>query len=245
MLDVNKFNKIIAANWKLNASFDFIKGYFDQLNIDELKNNENCFIICPPSPYLNSCSKLMNPPVLLGAQNCSKYNDGAYTGEVSALMLAENQCKVCIIGHSERRQIFNETNEDIKLKAENLLKNDINPIICVGETLEEKEGGSKFDIIQNQITNSMPKNASKHNIIVAYEPIWAIGTGLTPSLEDISEIHSFIKKSIKGFDSYKVLYGGSVKSVNSEQIMKLKDVDGLLVGGASLNPHEFIKIMTS
>ena len=244
MLEINIFDKIIAANWKLNSSFDFIKGYFETIYSNIPLSSDVCGIICPPSIYLQNCyPKII--PLHLGAQDCSNFNSGAYTGEISASMLKENNCQFCIVGHSERRQIFNQTNEDINLKAKNLINNNINPIICIGETLEEKNKGLTRSVLKKQILNSLPINASIQSVIIAYEPIWAIGTGLTPTYKEIEDIHSFIKKDIKNFKNYKILYGGSVNSNNAKDIMDLENVDGVLVGGSSLNPLEFIKILNS
>ena len=243
MIKINKFNKIIVANWKLNGNFDFIKSYFKDLYSNTSFNTNNCGIICPPSIYIQNFFSTNINPFFLGAQDCSNFNLGAYTGEISAPMLKDNNCEFCIVGHSERRKIFNQSDEDVKIKAENLINNDINPIICIGETLKEKDNGFTKDILHKQLLNSLPTINSIETVIIAYEPIWAIGSGLTPSLDEIDSIHSFIKKDIKNFRSSKILYGGSVKSSNAQEILNLENVDGVLVGGSSLNPLEFIKIL--
>ena len=247
MIKINKFNKIIAANWKLNSSFGFINDYFENFHFSSSDDTNSCVIFCPPLPYLNSCYSFMpsKTSVFLGAQNCSNFDSGPYTGEISSIMLKENFCKFCIVGHSERRHIFKESSIDVKLKSENLLSSDIIPIICIGETLEEKNKGLTKDVLINQLINSLPSNTSPNNIIIAYEPVWAIGSGLIPTLSEINEIHSFIKKDILEFENYKILYGGSVKSENSRDIIDLPNVDGVLVGGASLDPIEFSKILNS
>ena len=244
MLEINKFDRIIVANWKLNGSIDFIEQYLQELNCSKLENSNNCGIICTPSVYFHKLVGRL-APLFLGGQNCSNYNEGAYTGEVSALMLKDASCQFCIIGHSERRQIFGQTNEDVCIKAMNLIANNINPIICIGETFEEKNQNLTKDIIYTQISKSVPKNATKDFVIIAYEPIWAIGTGKIPSLEEIDNIHSFIKNEIQNIENYKILYGGSVNSNNASEIMDLKNVDGVLVGGASLDALEYKKIMNS
>ncbi len=241
MLDINKFDKIIVANWKLNGSKDFIDAFFNDLN-PEVINSNSCGIICPPSIYLDKCFS-KNKNFFLGAQNCSQFNSGAYTGEINAIMLRECNCNFCIVGHSERRMNFNDSNNDVKVKSENLIDNSINPIICIGETLEQKKNGITKEVIFEQISSSLPETGSANSVIIAYEPIWAIGSGLTPNLEEINSIHSFIKKEIPKSRNYKILYGGSVKSKNSKNIMDLENVDGLLVGGASLDPQEFIEIL--
>ncbi len=244
MLEINKFDRIIVANWKLNGSIDFIEQYLQELNCSKLESSNNCGIICTPSVYFHKLVGRLNP-LFLGGQDCSNYSEGAYTGEVSATMLKDASCQFCIIGHSERRQIFGQSNEDVCIKAMNLIANNINPIICIGETFEEKNQNLTKDIIYTQISKSVPKNATKDFVIIAYEPIWAIGTGKIPSLEEIDNIHFFIKNEIQNIENYKILYGGSVNSNNASEIMDLKNVDGVLVGGASLDALEYKKIMNS
>ena len=244
MIDFNKFDKIIAGNWKLNGTAKSTSDYFKVLQSKESVKSNVCGIICPPSLLLPIFPK-STLPFYLGAQDCSIFDSGAYTGEISALMLKENNCQFCILGHSERRQLFNETNDSVQLKVKRLINQNINPIVCIGETMVEKDLGLTKETLSHQIEKSLPNNASNNHIIIAYEPIWAIGTGLMPTLQEIDEIHKFIKNDIKKFKNYKVLYGGSVKSNNSSDIMNLTHVDGVLVGGSSLEPTEFIKILNS
>ena len=243
MLEINKFDKIIVANWKLNGSLEFLKTFFDNFD-KKLIDPSVCGIICPPSIYFNKFSSKIHP-LFLGAQNCSNFENGAYTGEISASMLKDNDCQFCIVGHSERREVFKETNEDIFLKIQNLIKKSINPILCIGENLDQKNNGDTKKVLYEQLSRSLPNESSNNSLIIAYEPIWAIGTGVTPTIEEIYDIHSFIKKDIKKFENYKLLYGGSVKSDNVKEIIELENVDGVLVGGASLNPFEFAKILNS
>ena len=242
MIDLDKFDKIIAGNWKLNGTIESTSDYFKILQSKISLKSNVCPIICPPSLLLSSFPK-EKLPFYVGAQDCSIFDLGAYTGEISALMLKENNCQFCILGHSERRQLFNETNANVQLKVKRLINQNINPIVCIGETMEEKERGHTKQALSNQIEKSLPNNASNKDIIIAYEPIWAIGTGLTPSLKEINEIHDFIKNEVKKFKGFRVLYGGSVKSNNSSDIMNLTHVDGVLIGGSSLDPNEFIKIL--
>ena len=244
MLEINKFDRIIVANWKLNGSIDFIEQYLHELNCSKLENSNICGIVCTPSVYLHKLAGKLTP-LFLGGQDCSNYNEGAYTGEVSASMLKDASCQFCIVGHSERRQIFGQSNEDVCIKVMNLISHNINPIICIGESFEEKNKNLTQDVLYTQISNSIPNNATKDFVIIAYEPIWAIGTGLIPSLEEIDSIHSFIKNEIQNFVNYKILYGGSVNSNNASEIMGLKNVDGVLVGGASLDAAEYKKILNS
>ena len=241
MLEIREFNKIIVANWKLNGSNDFLEAYFEELDSKNLRLNV-CGIICPPTAYIQNCySKLHS--LYLGAQDCSKFKEGAYTGEISASMLKENNCKFCIVGHSERRQVFKENNEDIKIKAAQLLDEKIIPIICIGETLEQKKMHKTHEVLKEQVINSLPTNSSKESVVIAYEPIWAIGTGMTPTLDEINNIHKYLKKDIKEIEGYKLLYGGSVNPKNASDIMNLEYVDGVLVGGASLKADQFSQIL--
>ena len=241
MLEIREFNKIIVANWKLNGSNDFLEAYFEELDSKNLRLNV-CGVICPPTAYIQNCySKLHS--LYLGAQDCSKFKEGAYTGEISASMLKENNCKFCIVGHSERRQVFKENNEDIKIKAAQLLDEKIIPIICIGETLEQKKMHKTHEVLKEQVINSLPTNSSKESVVIAYEPIWAIGTGMTPTLDEINNIHKYLKKDIKEIEGYKLLYGGSVNPKNASDIMNLEYVDGVLVGGASLKADQFSQIL--
>jgi len=243
MLEINKFNKIIVANWKLNGSFEFIESYFNVLESVDFKK-DICGIICSPYVYLDKCNQISHS-FYTGAQDCSNFKNGAFTGDISALMLKDVNCQFCLVGHSERRQLFNQTNEDVRLKIANLIYQGLNPILCIGETLEEKEKGITKDVLKKQIIECLPQNSSNNSVVIAYEPIWAIGTGHTPSLKEISSIHSFIKNDITKYENFKILYGGSVKSSNVGEIMSLDNIDGVLVGGASLDPLEFGKILTA
>ncbi len=239
MVKLSNFSSIFVANWKLNGNIEFIKEYYQKL----LPNSENCTVICAPDIYLNILEP-NNKFLYSGSQNVSFYNLGAYTGELSAMMLKDNEIKFCIVGHSERREFFNENNNMVKQKSINLIENNIIPIICVGETLDEKNKNMTQDVLTEQITNSIPEISNYKNTIIAYEPIWAIGSGLTPTLDDIEKVHSFIKNIKIKFNQFKILYGGSVKASNSRDINNLQNVDGCLVGGASLKVDEFNRIIS-
>lgn len=240
MLEMQNFDKIIVANWKLNGSLSFSKDYFNNITFDNLSNNNQCVIICPPIPYIFSINE---EKFYKGAQDCSAYSEGAYTGEISIDMLKELGCYFVIIGHSERRLIFHEDNDIIKAKIKKALNTDIIPIFCIGESLEQKKENLTNEVLKDQIINSLPKNIDLDNIIIAYEPVWSIGTGLIPNLEEISNTHSYIKNEILGNNNTKVLYGGSVKANNYKKIINQNYVDGLLVGGSSLNLDEFNQIL--
>ena len=239
MLNLSNFSSIFIANWKLNGNIEFINQYYQKLVI----NSKNCIVICPPSIFLNRL-KTNDKNLFSGAQDVSIHNEGAFTGELSSTMLSDENIKFCIVGHSERRQYFGEKNDKINLKSQNLIDFKIIPIICIGETLQEKENKITKDVLVKQIEEGIPDISNFNNTIIAYEPIWAIGTGLTPTLEDIEEVHGFIKNIDKKFNKFKILYGGSVKATNSADINGLKNVDGCLVGGASLKVDEFNSIIS-
>ena len=184
----------------------------------------------------------------LGAEDCSVNENGAFTGEISARMIAATGAKYCIVGHSERRRNFGETNEIVAAKAARCLAAGIIPIICVGETLAEKEEGRGFEVVENQVWQSIPNAADiKGEIIVAYEPVWAIGTGLIPVADDICKAYSHIWDILAqmGLSETAILYGGSVNSSNAREILAIPNIGGVLVGGASLDPKQFKEIINA
>lgn len=220
--------------------------FVDKLEVYTSRINcSNEIIIAPSFPFIPILSKL-TANMKIAAQDCSEFSTGAYTGDVSARQLKDIGCKYVIIGHSERRQYHKETNEQIYRKAVQILENHMLPVICIGETLEEKEQNKTAEVLIEQIRNSLPDRAMK-KIIIAYEPVWAIGTGKVPSVEDISFVNNLIYNQLKEFNSFennhRILYGGSVKSSNSLDIMKADHISGLLIGGASLKSEEFKKII--
>ncbi len=234
MVNLDKYSSIFIANWKLNGNSSFLKDYYEKLKV----NSNNCTIICSPSIYLNSL-KGNNKNLFSGAQDVSSYKEGAYTGELSASMLKDNNIDFCLVGHSERRQYFDETNNIVNIKSSNLIEENVFPVICIGETLEQKEKKLTEEILSTQIKDSVPSSANHQNALIAYEPVWAIGTGLTPTLDEINQVHELIKNFENKFRNFKILYGGSVKSTNSKEINDLNHVDGCLIGGASLKVDEF------
>lgn len=241
MLDISKFDSFFVANWKLNGSMSFVQEYLAKISHKEISQDRKCVVICPPFIFVE---KFKIDGLFLGAQNCTNYQKGAYTGEISANMLKNLGCSYCIIGHSERRNIFNEKNETIKEKVSMCIKENIIPILCIGENIKEKEENLTKEIIKKQIEECLPNLSNSKNTIIAYEPIWAIGSGKKPNNNEIFEIHKYIKKNNKSLN-FKVLYGGSVNSTNSKDIINLDCVDGLLIGGASLKIEEFNKIIKS
>ena len=234
--------KIIAGNWKMNTTKDEATQLAKALAQGATTDYQ--MIVCPPHAWLALVGWSMGDcAVALGAQDCHQADKGAYTGNVSAAMLKELNCQYVLIGHSERRQYNNETNALVKQKAETALKNGLTPIICVGETEAERTSGNHEQSVGRQLVESLSDNA---NIIVAYEPVWAIGTGKTATNDDVANMHKFIRgqvaKQINGGDKIPLLYGGSVKAANAAEILNIADVNGVLVGGASLQADEFLNI---
>lgn len=243
--------KIIAGNFKMNYSVNradnFISEIKDRINTDEVD-----VVICPNFVALDRISELLDGTnIKLGAQNVYFEDSGAYTGETSVDMLAAVNVKYCIVGHSERRKYFNETDEIVNKKVKKILEKDISPIICVGETLEVRDSGKHFELIENQIKEALKnidKEAVSRNVIIAYEPIWAIGTGVSATSVQANEMCKFIRDVIaklytrKVADLVRIQYGGSVKPSNAKEILECSDIDGTLVGGASLT-NDFVAIV--
>ena len=240
MIKISSFSSFFVANWKLNGDFKFIDQFID--NLKAPKDNSKCIAICPTSIHLDYL-RIKKNNFYVGAQNVSEHEEGAYTGEISCNALLDLNIEFCILGHSERRQLFHETNNEVCLKASRVIEYKIIPIVCIGETLEEKENGKTNDVLSKQLEDSIPISSNSDNTIIAYEPVWAIGTGLTPTLEEINTTHEFIKNHNSKFANYKILYGGSVKVNNSKGIVSLSNVDGALIGGASLKADDFSKII--
>ncbi len=231
--------KVIAGNWKMNGSRTALREMVDAL---QSVKTENKVVLCVP--YTMLC--VDGGHVALGAQDVSAHDHGAYTGEVSAAMIADTGAKYVIVGHSERRQYHGETNDTVRQKAAAAIAAGLTPIICVGETMDEKQAGKTMDIIESGVRESVPSDVDA-DIIIAYEPRWAIGAGLTPTAAEIAEAHKLIADTLAsmGLGGTPVLYGASVKAANAADIMSIPHVDGVLVGGASLKPDDFIPIITS
>lgn len=228
-------NKLLVANLKMNLNYEDILEYKNIIENSDITN----FIICPSNIYLDA---LFSNKYELCAQNGYYEDRGAFTGEVSFKQLKSMGVKYSLIGHSERRNIFNESNDDIRKKLESCIDSGIIPILCVGENKEEREKGISEKIIQNQIKTAIG-NLELSDLIVAYEPVWAIGTGLIPSDVDIMSMHSCIKEIVKdNTKNVKVIYGGSVNESNIKGICNIEDVDGVLIGEASNNPLNVIKM---
>lgn len=243
---------IVAGNWKSNLTVNQAKSLI--LDINKYEDNLDCeIVVCPPFPYIGFSRRVNDGGYKVGAQNVSKFDFGAYTGEITAEMLKSFAADYCIIGHSERRKYFNESDKDLKDKAERLLRNEIQPIFCCGEVLEDRERQKHFEVVKSQIENALfefSENQIKQ-IVIAYEPVWAIGTGKTASPEQAEEMHAFIRNLIKEkysqsvADEISILYGGSVKPENAKEIFAMENVDGGLIGGASLKADAFLEIAKS
>ena len=232
--------KYVIANWKMNGDTNFIENYFEEFSLNpEVKLN---VIFCPMAPFLRQTKELIPQKNLsLGAQDCHFAEQGAFTGDISPKILQELGVDYVILGHSERRQYQFETNKLIAKKAIAAQEHELIPIICVGETLAERQNKSYKDVIKQQLAESVPIQLKK-KYIIAYEPVWAIGTGITPKYDEIIEIFDLISSYQPNIS---ILYGGSVNSVNSSEFAKLNNLAGFLVGSASLKAAEFRKIALS
>ncbi|MDO8535777.1 MAG: triose-phosphate isomerase [Candidatus Omnitrophota bacterium] len=243
---------IIAGNWKMNKnigeSIDLANSIKRSLyDIEDVE-----IVICPPFTSLSDVNEItMETNIKLGAQNCFWEKEGAFTGEISAPMLKNVGCEYCIIGHSERRQFFGETNETVNKKLKALLKENIKPIVCVGEKLEERKSGKTFDVIKDHVVNSLAGLSKEEmlRVVVAYEPVWAIGTGVNATKEQAQEVHKYIRTLLGQMHgdevarSVRIQYGGSVKPENIKELISQEDVDGALVGGASLKADSFVQLV--
>ncbi len=247
--------KIVAGNWKMNKTFQDAEELISTI-ADELDSVEVAceVVLCPPFPYLEMASDYADESGLqIAAQNVSEHEDGAYTGEVSAAMLSSIELGYCIVGHSERRKYFGETNEQLALKVEKLLDHAISPIFCIGEQLEERNANQHFEVVKLQLTEGLfHLNEDEFSaIVIAYEPVWAIGTGVTATSDQAQEMHAYIRGLVtekygkEVADETTILYGGSCNAKNAAELFANPDVDGGLIGGASLKADDFIKIVKS
>lgn len=209
-------------------------------------------VICPPAPLLFRAAGIaQGTGISIGAQDCHAQASGAFTGDISAAMIADANAAYVIVGHSERREAYDEENRDVRNKAEAARDAGLTAILCIGESLEDREASNTLDIIGGQLSGSVPDGATAQNLVIAYEPIWAIGTGKVPTLEQITEVHDFIRARLcarfgdETGQSFSLLYGGSVKPDNAAGIFKAENVDGALVGGASLKASDFSPIITA
>lgn len=240
---------IVAGNWKMNASKEVVNTLMLGI-LKGLHEVESKVIVCVPYPYLSQVEILATHSQLhLGAQNLNVNSSGAFTGEVSANMIKDFNAEYVIVGHSERRSLYGETNEIVAKKVKAVLDNDLIPIFCIGELLEDRESGNTQDVVAQQINaviECVGIEAFK-KIIIAYEPVWAIGTGVTATPQQAQDTHAFIRALLAGNDadiaqSTSILYGGSMNPANAKELITCSDIDGGLIGGASLNPNDFLNI---
>lgn len=241
-------NKLIIGNWKMNG--DSVSNKVLVNSILNYKTTNTDIVICPPAPYLSQVQSLIaESDITLGAQNVSSQNNGAFTGETSVSMLNDIGCTYSLVGHSERRALFHETNEVIAEKIKQLLNANLKPLLCIGESLEQRENNETESVIIEQIQEVIDLVGLNNfaPVIIAYEPIWAIGTGKTASAEQAQDIHKLIRDYLNTLDSsifcdLTILYGGSVNESNAASLIAQADIDGFLVGGASLKADAFEQI---
>lgn len=241
---------LVAGNWKMNGlKADLSIAAEVAKGADATLRRGVDLAICPPATLLFTLSaSLIGSRIATGGQDCSAHASGAYTGEVSAPMLVDAGATYVIVGHSERRTLHGESNATVKAKAEAALAAALTPIVCVGETRDERESGKALAVVKKQLRGSVPDGATTASLVVAYEPVWAIGTGLTPTAADVAEMHEAIRAELGRIfgkataGGVRLLYGGSVKPSNAAELMNVANVDGALVGGASLKAEDFLAI---
>jgi len=242
--------KLIAGNWKMNGSLSANEALIKQL-LSGLGTPACEVAVCVPSIYLAQAQSLIqNSGLDLGAQDVSMHESGAFTGEVSSLMLKDFSVRYCIVGHSERRQYHFETDAQVAAKARSALAHGITPIVCVGETLAEREAGKTEEVVKRQLAAVIHANGHCiSEIVVAYEPIWAIGTGVTASTDQAQQVHAVLRAQLRAATSHadliRLLYGGSMNAANAAQLLAQSDIDGGLVGGASLKAQDFLSIIAA
>ncbi len=245
---------VVAGNWKMNTTLEEGVELANQINSLLKGKKVNCdVVVCVPFTHLTSVNAVLEPELVkLGAENCSEHEKGAYTGEVSAAMVKSTGATHVILGHSERRQYFGENNEQLLAKTKLALANGLTPIFCVGEVLEERENGSYNEVVKGQVEALFELSAEDFGkIIIAYEPVWAIGTGKTATAEQAQDMHAHIRKVVEEkygkevADNTSILYGGSCKPSNAKELFAKPDVDGGLIGGAALQAESFLGIIES
>lgn len=244
---------IVAGNWKMNKNLQEGLELAKELNAALAGKTIKCdVVICTPYIHLAPvCASIDTNVIGVGAENCADHLSGAYTGEISAPMIASTGAKYVILGHSERRAYYGETNAILKTKTKLVLENELTPIFCIGEVLEERENGTYFDVVKTQLEEALFELSAEDfaKIVIAYEPVWAIGTGKTASPEQAQEIHAFIRKTIADkygkevADNTSILYGGSCNAANAKELFANPDVDGGLIGGAALKVDTFMPII--
>ncbi|MEM6682274.1 MAG: triose-phosphate isomerase [Pseudomonadota bacterium] len=241
---------LVAGNWKMNGTAASLIE-LDALSSLAAATPAGCdILVCPPFTLIAQASaKLKDTAIAVGAQDCHMNTSGAHTGDISAEMVKDLGGQYIIVGHSERRADHHETNDIVASKAAAAITSGLSAIVCVGETEEQRDAGHTLDVVADQIAGSIPPGASAHNTIVAYEPVWAIGTGKTPTVADVAQVHSFIRETLAERlvtgTQVRILYGGSVKPGNAAELMAADNVNGALVGGASLKASDFDGILNA
>lgn len=237
---------LIAGNWKMNGNAAFASELAGTLADSVNDGGDNGFemLLCPPAPFLSATRAAIGlADLALGGQDCHPGEQGAHTGDISGDMLVDCGCTYVIVGHSERRADHGEDDATVQAKAFAAHKVGLIPIVCIGETLGEREDGRAVEVVTNQLRGSVPEGSSAASLVVAYEPVWAIGTGKTPTIDDIAEVHDAIRAALADLaadaDGVRILYGGSVKPDNASEILAVENVNGALVGGASLKAEDF------
>jgi triosephosphate isomerase (TIM) len=237
---VARRSRLVAGNWKMNGTRASNAALLDAL-VRGLAAETVEVAVCPPFPYLAQVEeRLRGSSIFWGAQNVSEHASGAHTGEVSAAMLKDFGCRYVIVGHSERRQLYGERDEQVAARFAAAKAAGLTPILCVGETLQEREAGRTEDVVARQL-DAVRKKTIFEDAVLAYEPVWAIGTGRNATPEQAQAVHAFLRKSLPG--GTRILYGGSVKAQNARALFAMPDVDGGLIGGAALVADEFIEIV--
>ncbi|MBP1886911.1 triose-phosphate isomerase [Sinorhizobium mexicanum] len=243
---------LVAGNWKMNgtrASLDQIKAMAEGVKGSLSEKVET--LICPPATLLYVATALCDDsPLMIGAQDCHQKQSGAHTGDISAEMIADCFGTHVIVGHSERRTDHAESDVLVRAKTEAAHAAGLVAIVCIGETGEERKGGKALDVLKRQLAESLPDGATAENTVIAYEPVWAIGTGLTPTVSDVEEAHAFMRSELvsrfaDAGGGMRILYGGSVKPGNAKELMGVANVDGALIGGASLKADDFLAIYSA
>ena len=242
--------KLIMGNWKMNGNTQSIKKLCDGIAMAKFDGTKVSVSVFPSSVYVKETIAQLPKEIGVGLQNITFNDDGAYTGELSKAMLEDLGCDYVLIGHSERRSLFGETDECVFKKLQKVIDTDITPVVCIGESLEDRNGGKLEEVLASQLALVLENLsvAQLGKIVVAYEPVWAIGTGVVASLEQVQDTHKFIRSMIAKIDgnlakNIKIVYGGSLKAANAKDILSLADVDGGLIGGASLQAPEFNEII--
>jgi triosephosphate isomerase len=238
---------LVAGNWKMNGLKASVAELAKIVAGAPALRGKADLMICPPATLVMEFVKAAGAAVAIGAQDCHPEPSGAFTGDIAAEMIADLGATAVIVGHSERRTLHHETDAEVRRKAQAAWRAGLTAILCVGETNEERTAGRALDVVGHQLAESVPDGATAARLVIAYEPVWAIGTGRTPTTADVAEVHGFIRDKLRARfggagEGMRLLYGGSVKPANARELLSVADVDGALVGGASLKAEEFLAI---